>query len=176
MVTSAPDCLICRQEQADPDDVVFADDDWSAGVIAGYDVPGWVVLRLRRHAEGFGQLTEAELAQFGRRARDTVAAVRTVTGAAATYLIIFGEANPHLHALITPRTADIAEDRRLGDILKLRTERNDAQAARALVPALRTAYRNSAAAPIAATPGPHDPMTDPPAPAGSTRGRHSLAP
>jgi diadenosine tetraphosphate (Ap4A) HIT family hydrolase len=46
-------------------------------------VPGWVVLRLRRHAEGFGQLTEAELAQFGRRA---LAAVRTVTGAAATGL------------------------------------------------------------------------------------------
>jgi hypothetical protein len=87
MVTSAPDCLICRQEQADPDDVVF-----------------------------------------------------------------FGEANPHLHALITPRTSDIAEDRRLGDILKLRTERNDARAARALVPALRTAYRDSAAQPIAATP------------------------
>ena len=127
MMTPAADCLICRQEQADPGDVVFADEDWSAGVIAGYDVPGWLVLRLRRHAEGFGQLNEAELAQFGRRARDTIAAVRTVTGAAATYLIIFGEANPHLHALITPRTADIAEDRRLGDILKLRTERNDAQ-------------------------------------------------
>jgi diadenosine tetraphosphate (Ap4A) HIT family hydrolase len=152
MVTPAPDCLICRQEQADPADVVFADEDWSAGVIAGYDVPGWVVLRLRRHAEGFSQLTEAELAQFGRRARDTVAAVRAVTGAAATYLIIFGEANPHLHALITPRTADIAEDRRLGDILKLRTERNDAQAARALVPALRAAYLTSAAQPIDATP------------------------
>ena len=151
MVTSAPDCLICHQEQADPDDVVFADDDWSAGVIAGYDVPGWVVLRLRRHAEGFGQLTGAELAQFGRRARDTVAAVSTVTNAAATYLIIFGEANPHLHALITPRTADVPEDRRLGDILKLRTERNDARAARALVPTLRTAYLSSAAQPIDVT-------------------------
>jgi diadenosine tetraphosphate (Ap4A) HIT family hydrolase len=151
VMTSAPGCLICRQEQADPGDVVFADEDWSAGVIAGYDVPGWVVLRLRRHAEGFGQLSADELAQFGRRVRDVVAAVRSVTGAAATYLLIFGEAYPHLHALITPRTADIAEDRRLGNILKLRTEQNDAQAARTLVPALRTAYLSSAAQPIDVT-------------------------
>jgi diadenosine tetraphosphate (Ap4A) HIT family hydrolase len=151
MMTPAPDCLICRQEQADPDDVVFIDDDWSAGVIAGYDVPGWVVLRLRRHAEGFGQLSADELAQFGRRVRDIMSSVRSVTGAAATYLLIFGEANPHLHALITPRTADIAEDRRLGDILKLRTEQNDARAARTLVPALRAAYLSSTAQPIEVT-------------------------
>jgi diadenosine tetraphosphate (Ap4A) HIT family hydrolase len=120
-------------------------------VIAGYDVPGWVVLRLRRHAEGFGQLSADELAQFGRRVRDVMSAVRSVTGAAATYLLIFGEANPHLHALITPRTAGIAEDRRLGDILKLRTEQNDARAARALVPAIKAAYLSSAAQPIDVT-------------------------
>jgi diadenosine tetraphosphate (Ap4A) HIT family hydrolase len=138
------ECVICRQEEANPADVVFADEAWSAGVIAGYDVPGWIVLRLRRHAEGFGQLTADELAQFGRRVRDTIAAVRGVTGAAATYLMIFGEANPHLHALITPRTPDIAEDRRLGDILRLRTERPDPAASRALVPALRAAYQTQA--------------------------------
>jgi diadenosine tetraphosphate (Ap4A) HIT family hydrolase len=141
-------CLICQQEEADPADVVFADDQWSAGVIAGYDVPGWIVLRLRRHAEGFGQLTADEAAQFGRRTRDVVAAVSSVTGAAATYLMIFGEANPHLHALIAPRTADVGEDRRMGDILKLRTERNDAEAARALVPAIRAAYATLAAQPV----------------------------
>jgi diadenosine tetraphosphate (Ap4A) HIT family hydrolase len=143
------DCLICEQERTDPDRVVFADEAWSAGVIPGYDVPGWIVLRLRRHAEGLGQLTGEELAQFGRRARDVMSAVRTVTGAAATYLMIFGEANPHLHALITPRTAETAEDRRLGDILKLRTERSDPRAARALVPALRAAYLRSVTVPVA---------------------------
>jgi diadenosine tetraphosphate (Ap4A) HIT family hydrolase len=143
------DCLICQQEQADPRDVVFADEGWSAGIIAGYDVPGWVILRLRRHAEGFGQLTDTELAQFGRRVRDVISAVRTVTGAVATYLFIFGEANPHLHALITPRTAETAEDRRLGDILKLRAEVTDLPASRALVPALRAAYLRSVSAPVA---------------------------
>jgi hypothetical protein len=56
-----------------------------------------------------------------------------------------------MHALITPRTADIPEDRRLGNILKLRTEQNDAQAARTLVPALRTAYLSSASQPIDVT-------------------------
>jgi diadenosine tetraphosphate (Ap4A) HIT family hydrolase len=143
-------CLICLQEEANPADVVFADGQWSAGVIAGYDVPGWIVLRLRRHAEGFAQLTADELAQFGRRVRDIISAVRGATGAAATYLMIFGEANPHLHALITPRTAEVGEDRRLGDILRLRTECNDAEAARALVPAIRAAYLTLAAQPAGA--------------------------
>jgi len=39
------ECVICLQEQAHPADVVFADEKWSAGVITGYDVPGWIVLR-----------------------------------------------------------------------------------------------------------------------------------
>jgi len=152
MTDTAQSCLICRQEQADPGDIVFADDRWAAGVIGGYDVPGWVVLRLRRHAEGFGQPTAEELAQFGRRVRDVTSAVRAVTDAATTYLLMFGEANPHLHALITPRTTDIPADRRVGDILKLRTERGDAQAARALVPAIRAAYHAFAEQPAGATP------------------------
>ncbi|MEV5409687.1 hypothetical protein AB0K60_12725 [Thermopolyspora sp. NPDC052614] len=147
-----PACLICEQEHADPEDVVFRDDTWSAGVITGYEVPGWIVLRLRRHAEGLSGLTAAELAQFGRRARDVVTAVSAVTGASATYFMIFGEANPHLHSLITPRTADIGADRRLGDILKLRTERAAPEAARALVPAIRAAYLDAARRPIEAVP------------------------
>ena len=134
------DCLICRQEQVDPALTVFADDDWAAGIIEGFDVPGWVVLRLRRHAVGFQGLDDKELATFGRRARDLVLAVRAVTGSAATYLMIFGEANPHFHALITPRTAEVPADRRTGDILKLRHDHANLEVARAWVPKLRQAY------------------------------------
>jgi diadenosine tetraphosphate (Ap4A) HIT family hydrolase len=138
-------CLICEQEDAaDPALSVFCEDDgWAAGVVPGYDVPGWVVLRIRRHAEGLDALTDAELAAFGRRARDLVAAVRAVTGAAATYLMVFGEANPHFHALITPRTADIPVELRTGDILKLRLSRADLARATAMVPVLRAAYQQA---------------------------------
>jgi hypothetical protein len=69
-----------------------------------------------------------------------VEAVRDVTGAPVGYLMVFGESNPHFHALIVPRTDDVAPDRRTGDVLKLRHEKSDGEAARALIPAIRVAY------------------------------------
>lgn len=58
-----PPCLICEQEDADDSMTVFCEDaGWAAGVVRGYDVPGWFVLRIRRHAEGLEGLTAGELA------------------------------------------------------------------------------------------------------------------
>ena len=45
------DCLMCSMEQAEDDRVVFRDKLWAAEVVPGYEVPGWFVLRVRRHAE-----------------------------------------------------------------------------------------------------------------------------
>ena len=144
-MTGASECLICQQEQAAPSAQLFLDAEWGATVIPGFDVPGWINLRLRRHAVGLPSLTAGELASFGRHARDVVCAVREVTGSVATYTMIFGEAHPHFHALITPRTEDIPAERRTGDILKWRLDHADTAAALALLPALRKAYQAFAA-------------------------------
>ncbi|MFI5860111.1 hypothetical protein [Streptomyces sp. NPDC051546] len=144
-----PDCFMCGLEEKEDEDssVVFRDPLWSGESVSGYDVPGWFVLRVRRHAERITGLDEAELATLGRRARDLVGAVTEVTGAPATYLLVFGENHPHFHALITARGAYVPEDRRGGDILKLRTERADPEAAALLVPEVRRAY-NRLAVPV----------------------------
>lgn len=139
------DCFMCDLEQNEDASVVFRDPLWSGDSVSGYDVPGWFVLRVRRHAERITGLDEEELASFGRRARDLVAAVTEVTGAPATYLLVFGENHPHFHALITARGADVPEARRGGDILKLRTEHADAEAAARLVPEVRRTYQRLAA-------------------------------
>lgn len=144
-IPASADCRICAMEQADDAVVVFRDPLWAAEVVPGFDVPGWFVLRIRRHAERLTGLDDPELASFGRRARDLVAAVTEVTGAPATYCLIFGERNPHFHALIAARGEDVPEDRRSGGILKLRDERADAAAAALLVPAVSSAYRRLAA-------------------------------
>lgn len=136
---------MCGLEENDDASVVFRDRLWSGESVPGYDVPGWFVLRVRRHAERITGLDEEELASFGRRAHDLVAAVTEVTGAPATYLLVFGENHPHFHALITARGAHVPEDRRGGDILKLRTEYADAEAAARLVPEVRRAYERLAA-------------------------------
>ena len=135
------DCLICAMEDAEDDVVVARDDLWALENVPGYEVPGWFVLRSRRHALGLPGLTPEELSTFGPRARDAIAAVTEVTGAPATYLMTFGENYRHFHALIPARGEDVPADRRTGDILKLRTERADPDAARRLVPAVREAHR-----------------------------------
>ncbi|MFC8228881.1 hypothetical protein [Streptomyces sp. NPDC057287] len=138
--THHADCFMCGLEQSEETSVVFRDPLWSGHVVPGYDVPGWFVLRVRRHAERITGLDEAELASFARRARDLVAAVTEVTGAPATYLLVFGENHPHFHALITARGEHVPEDRRNGNILGLKSDHTDATAAARLVPEVRRAY------------------------------------
>jgi diadenosine tetraphosphate (Ap4A) HIT family hydrolase len=134
------DCLLCSMEQADEASVVFRDPLWAAEVVPGYDVPGWFILRARRHAERITGLDDEELASYGRRTRDLVAAVTEVTDAPATYQLVFGENYPHFHTLIAARGDDVPPDLRAGNILRLRTERADLAAAGQLVPAVRRAY------------------------------------
>ncbi|MFI8003506.1 hypothetical protein [Streptomyces sp. NPDC086010] len=139
------DCFMCGLEQSTDTTVVFQDRLWSGEIVPGYDVPGWFVLRVRRHAERITGLDEEELASFARRARDLVAAVTDVTGAPATYLLVFGENHPHFHALVTARGEDVPDDCRGGEFLKLRADLADPAAAARLVPAVRRAYLRRAA-------------------------------
>ena len=141
---AAGGCLLCDMEQTEPGAVVFRDELWAAEVAPGYEVPGWFVLRVRRHAELLTALDDAELAALGRRARDLVAAVTEATGASATYLLHFGENYRHFHALVAARGADIPAERRGGNILSLRPDRVDRAAAVALTPAVRAAYERNA--------------------------------
>ncbi|WP_218005717.1 hypothetical protein [Actinomadura hibisca] len=140
----ADGCLMCGLEDAGEAARVFRDPLWAAEIVPGYDVPGWFVLRARRHAERLTGLNDAELATFASRARDLTAAVTEATGAPATYLLSFGENHAHFHALIVARGADVPPDRRGGDILKLRETHADPGAAARLLPAVRRAYERCA--------------------------------
>jgi diadenosine tetraphosphate (Ap4A) HIT family hydrolase len=141
------DCLLCTMETADETSVVFRDQLWAAEVVPGYDVPGWFILRARRHAERITGLDDEELTSYGRHARDLVAAVTDVTGAPATYQLVFGENYPHFHALIAARGDDVPPGLRAGNILQLRADRADRAAASKLVPSVRSAYARRAGTP-----------------------------
>ena len=147
MTAAEPGCVPCEMEEVDPAAVVFRDPLWACEVIPGFDVPGWFVLRVRRHAERLGGLRDDELATYGHRARDLVDAVTEVTGAPTTYVLTFGEANPHFHSLVAARGDDVPPQRRMAAILDQREDRRDPEAARALVPAVAAAYARRAANP-----------------------------
>lgn len=140
------DCLMCNLERQEENALVFSDPLWAGEIVPGYDVPGWFILRARRHAEFITGLDPDELATLGGRARDLVAAVTEATGAPATYLMAFGENHRHFHVLVAARGADVPADRRNGEILKLRAERADPAAAARLLPAVREAYQRIAQA------------------------------
>jgi diadenosine tetraphosphate (Ap4A) HIT family hydrolase len=134
-------CLICASETLDETAVVFRDDLWACEVTPGYEVPGWFFLRVRRHALGWQELDERELASFGDRVKRLVEAITAVMDAPTTYLFNFGESYAHFHCLVAARTDDVPADRRTGNILLLRNERRDPGAALAIVPAVRAAYQ-----------------------------------
>ncbi len=146
---TATECLMCRMEDIDDSAIVFRDELWAAEVVPAFAVPGWYILRARRHAERITGLDDDELNSLARRARDLVAAVTEVTGAPATYLLVFGENYPHFHAVVTARGEDVPQQLRSGDILKLVPDHVDPAQAISLVPAIRDAYERAAALPAA---------------------------
>ena len=148
MKTAPPpiDCLICQMDDIDESSIVFRDELWAAEVVPAFAVPGWFILRARRHAERITGLNDDELHSLARRARDLVGAVTDVTGAPATYLLVFGENYPHFHVVVTARGEDIPPHLRSGDILKLVPDHVNSTEAARLVPAVRDAYERAAAA------------------------------
>jgi diadenosine tetraphosphate (Ap4A) HIT family hydrolase len=134
-------CLICAMETTESGSVIFRDALWAAEIGPGMEVPGWFVLRTRRHAELITGLDDAEADALGRRLRALIAAVAEATHAPAVYQLVFGEDNRHFHALITARGEHISADRRRGDILKLLGDgRRDLAASQEMVPKVRAAY------------------------------------
>ena len=138
-VTDPAQCFICHLDRVSDETVVFRDGDWACEVAPGFEVPGWYFLRLRRHALGWAGLERSELASFGPLVQDLMAALELAFDAPARYLMTFGEAYPHFHAVITVRADDVPPESRSGNILGLRESRLDRDAAISRVPAVRAA-------------------------------------
>lgn len=138
-MTAVAGCLPCELEDSADRAVVFRDETWSCEVAPGYDVPGWYILRLRRHAEGWEELVPAELEGFGARCEHLSSAIKHALGASHVYFMSFGENYPHFHFLVTARGVDTPPELRGGNILKLRETHRDMASALAVLPALRAA-------------------------------------
>jgi diadenosine tetraphosphate (Ap4A) HIT family hydrolase len=133
------DCLPCDLEAAEPPRIVYRDDDWSCEIADGFDVPGWFILRLRRHAEGWAGPTADELAEFGPVSQRVATAVQTATGATGVYFMSFGENYPPFHFLVIARDADLPVKSRSAAILATRADGRDLAASLAVGERVRSA-------------------------------------
>jgi diadenosine tetraphosphate (Ap4A) HIT family hydrolase len=132
-------CLPCDLEAAEASAIIYRDEDWSCEIADGYDVPGWFILRLRRHAEGWSGPTADELASFGAISQQLSAAIESATGATGVYFMSFGENYPHFHFLVIARDADLAAESRGAAILGLRADKRDLEASLAVGAGVRDA-------------------------------------
>ncbi len=132
-------CLPCDLESAPAEAVVYRDADWACEVAEGYDVPGWYILRVRRHAEGWEALTHSEATGLGVVSQRVAGAIQAVTGAPTVYFLSFGENYAHLHFLLIARPAELAPELRGAAILTLRDQHRDQPAALASAAAVRQA-------------------------------------
>jgi len=123
------DCLPCDLEAAESAAIIYRDANWSCEIADGYDVPGWFMLRLRRHAEGWAGPTAEEIADFGAISQRLATAIEAATGATNVYFMSFGENYPHFHFLVIARDADLPPESRGAAVLGLRAEGRDLEAA-----------------------------------------------
>lgn len=139
-------CLPCALEDAPAEAIVMRDDAWSCEIPTGFEAPGWYFLRLRRHANGWAELSTDEAAEFGAVSKRLDAAIRAATGVTNVYFMAFGENHPHFHYLVIARPTDLERSSRGAAIVSHLAELRDPVAALEVAAHIREAVLTSAPA------------------------------
>jgi diadenosine tetraphosphate (Ap4A) HIT family hydrolase len=106
-------CAICDfVTSAAPASRVYEDAQWVAGILDGVEVPGWIVLGLRRHATDAWGMNPAEAATFGPLVARLSQAIQNATDAERVYLVAYGENAHHWHVMLTSRDASVPAEHR----------------------------------------------------------------
>lgn len=103
------DCFICRKHQGEitvPGGCIFENEFVYVGHIGSSDnlvYLGYLIVDLKRHAAGFGDLTEEESQMIGSTLNRVGKALKDVLNAEHIYCYVQGDAFPHFHVHVIPR-------------------------------------------------------------------------
>jgi hypothetical protein len=128
------DCVICERLRGDPPPGgwVHADQHFVVGVSAGAEIPGWLMIHLRRHVPPItSELSDAEARALGPLLKRLCAAIETTTGAARVYQVVWGEYLPHWTMLLAVRGEEIGPEGRRVELIANRARYVDVEAAAA---------------------------------------------
>ena len=111
------ECFSCAQEASGPLPVrenIWTEPGWRVAHAFNSSLAGWLVLLPTRHVESVDELSARESEDLGSLLRQSSRALKSVTGCAKTYIMMFAEAEgfSHLHFHVVPRMSDLPEDRR----------------------------------------------------------------
>ncbi|MHA6794318.1 hypothetical protein ACVGVM_12535 [Pseudonocardia bannensis] len=125
-------CGLCPDGGATPAELAgpaLDADGWLAGVLRGYEVPGWFAVFPPRHVESVDALSDGEADELGGALRRLTAAVRSATSCEKVYAVSFGERLPHFHVLIMAVPADLPAELRGAALIGGKDRLNDPAAA-----------------------------------------------
>jgi diadenosine tetraphosphate (Ap4A) HIT family hydrolase len=103
---------------------------------------GTVILETRRHLLDFGEMTPAELAEFGSTVHRLVPAVKAATGVQRVYLLALMERAPHFHLWFVPKK-DVGELRGVAYMTQHPPLTASPSEAEAMSRAIRTAFERT---------------------------------
>jgi diadenosine tetraphosphate (Ap4A) HIT family hydrolase len=98
-------CLFCdtlAAAERPPGGWVLRDELVTAWIHPGAEYPGWYVLQLNRHCDGYVEMTRDEAAAVGRACRTLARAQHKLAGGYRYYQYAVGEVYHHFHMLIGP--------------------------------------------------------------------------
>ena len=134
------ECRVCRFVESSPAGGWIHDDEhWRASVMPGLEIPGWIIVALRRHAVGATAMTPGEASSLGPVVADLTSAIQSATGAERVYLLAYGEELPHWHVLLAARGAHVPSEHRYAAFWDHRAEYVDPARAEEAAGAIRTA-------------------------------------
>jgi histidine triad (HIT) family protein len=102
-------CFICRKHQGEiivPGGCIYEDEFIYVGHIGSNDnmvYLGYLIVDLKRHAAGLGDLTEEESQTIGSILNRVGKALKDVQNAEHIYSFVHGDAFPHFHVHVIPR-------------------------------------------------------------------------
>jgi diadenosine tetraphosphate (Ap4A) HIT family hydrolase len=104
-------CLACdvlAGKVTPPGGVIYDDQYWRVDHSTSPVVlPGFLILKPRRHVEHIALLTAEEMGAFGPLLRNTCRALAHVLHPAKIYVTSFGESVSHVHFYVLPRTLEM---------------------------------------------------------------------
>ncbi|MDQ0268351.1 HIT family protein [Cytobacillus purgationiresistens] len=109
-------CFICKKHSGEikvSGGTVYEDEYVYAGHIYSEDDDhylGYMMIDLKRHAPGLGDMTDDESKAFGSLLNKLRQGLKVIEGAEHIYAFVAGDAVPHLHMHIIPRYSDTPEE------------------------------------------------------------------
>lgn len=104
-MTNEAQCLICKRQEETPEkDIVLSTENFVVRHSRETNILGYLVIEARRHILDLTEATDDEAVGYGALLKQVMSLIRKLTGAERIYTFSLGEAVPHFHVHVIPRT------------------------------------------------------------------------